>query len=109
MKQLQLLEGEDNKIRIDVFIRIRPVIEGPSCIESIEEDEKSLVIKKDFEQRRFRFSHIFDGKSTQEEVFNKTSKDILQSVMEGYNGCILAYGQTGTGKTHTILGKRDGL
>jgi len=30
-------------------------------------------------------------------------------VTQGYNGCIMAYGQTGTGKTHTILGKRDGL
>jgi len=39
----------------------------------------------------------------------RTAVPILQSVASGYNGCILAYGQTGTGKTHTILGARDGL
>jgi hypothetical protein len=42
-------------------------------------------------------------------VFEKTAIPILDSVIDGYNGCIMAYGQTGTGKTHTILGKRDGL
>jgi hypothetical protein len=45
----------------------------------------------------------------QDIVFEKTAIPILDSVIDGYNGCIMAYGQTGTGKTHTILGKRDGL
>lgn len=42
-------------------------------------------------------------------MFKKTAIPILDCVIEGYNGCLMAYGQTGTGKTHTILGKRDGL
>jgi hypothetical protein len=41
---------------------------------------------------------------TQEIIFNQTAKPILQSVMEGYNGTIFAYGQTGTGKTFTMEG-----
>jgi kinesin family protein 3/17 len=33
-----------------------------------------------------------------------TAKSAVQSVLEGYNATILAYGQTGTGKTHTMEG-----
>ena len=35
--------------------------------------------------------------------------DLLQSVLDGYNGTIMAYGQTGTGKTYTLgrLGEED--
>ena len=66
-------------------------------------------MKKDFEIRKFKFSHIFKDSDDQNIVFKKTAIPILDSVIEGYNGCIMAYGQTGTGKTHTILGKRDGL
>ena len=101
-------DKEDAKTRIEVFVRIRPLIEGESCIEKVDEEEKSLIIRKDFEQRRFRFSQVFTGVASQNEVFDRTARSIVESVMIGYNGCIMAYGQTGTGKTHTILGKRDG-
>jgi Cdc6-like AAA superfamily ATPase len=38
----------------------------------------------------------------QESVFEETALPILESVLEGYNGTIFAYGQTGTGKTFTM-------
>jgi hypothetical protein len=34
---------------------------------------------------------------------------IVDSAIEGYNGSILAYGQTGTGKTYTMIGNQDGI
>jgi len=37
-------------------------------------------------------------------VFNQAALPIIESVLEGYNGTIFAYGQTGTGKTHTMAG-----
>jgi hypothetical protein len=40
----------------------------------------------------------------QEIVYNSTALPIVESVLEGYNGTIFAYGQTGTGKTHTMEG-----
>ncbi len=43
-------------------------------------------------------------RSCQENIFNDTAKPILESVLEGYNGTIFAYGQTGTGKTFTMEG-----
>jgi kinesin family protein 5 len=41
--------------------------------------------------------------------FNFLTWEPLQSVLEGYNGTVMAYGQTGTGKTYTVgqLGKED--
>lgn len=107
---------EEPKTNINVFIRARPQRATSSCIDSIEKDDKSInckhvsdSVKKDFEVRKFKFSHVFRESDNQEIVFKKTAIPILDSVIEGYNGCIMAYGQTGTGKTHTILGKRDGL
>jgi len=32
---------------------------------------------------------------------------LVESVLEGYNGTIFAYGQTGCGKTHTMMGLQD--
>ena len=37
-------------------------------------------------------------------MYNETAKPIVDSVLEGYNGTVFAYGQTGTGKTHTMDG-----
>lgn len=43
--------------------------------------------------------------ATQELIYEDCARTIVDSVMEGYNGTIFAYGQTGTGKTFTMEGK----
>mmetsp|Transcript_286 Transcript_286/g.853 ORF Transcript_286/g.853 Transcript_286/m.853 type:complete len:767 (-) Transcript_286:217-2517(-) len=58
--------------------------------------------------KAFTFDHVFDWNSTQEEVFNGVALPIVESVLQGYNGTIFAYGQTGTGKTHTMSGPNLG-
>jgi len=40
----------------------------------------------------------------QDEVYDACAKPVIDSVLEGFNGTIFAYGQTGTGKTHTMVG-----
>jgi len=57
--------------------------------------------------KMFTFDAVYDWNSLQESVFNDTALPIVNSVIEGYNGTIFAYGQTGTGKTHTMEGKWD--
>ena len=54
--------------------------------------------------KTFTFDNVFDRNSTQTAVYNETAKPIVDSVLEGYNGTVFAYGQTGTGKTHTMDG-----
>jgi kinesin family protein 3/17 len=41
------------------------------------------------------------------DVYNRVARPIVENVLEGYNGTIFAYGQTGTGKTFTMEGNRN--
>jgi hypothetical protein len=58
-------------------------------------------------EKVFAFDKVFDSNSNQEQVYKDTAFPIVESVLEGYNGTIFAYGQTGTGKTHTMEGKES--
>ena len=44
-------------------------------------------------------------RSKQKDLYDETFRDLVQSVLDGFNGTIFAYGQTGTGKTFTMQGK----
>ena len=52
----------------------------------------------------FQFDYIFNEDSSQNDIFNISAKEICDSLFEGYNGTIFAYGQIGSGKTYTMLG-----
>ena len=52
----------------------------------------------------FTFDRVFDMKTTQKEIYDVAAKPIIDSVLEGFNGTIFAYGQTSSGKTHTMQG-----
>lgn len=41
---------------------------------------------------------------TQQNLYDEIVRPLVCSVLEGYNGCVFAYGQTGTGKTYTMEG-----
>lgn len=47
--------------------------------------------------------------ASQEQVFECCAQEVVRSVMDGYNGTIMAYGQTGAGKTHTMTGGHVGF
>uniref|UniRef100_A0A8B9I5K9 Kinesin-like protein n=1 Tax=Anser brachyrhynchus TaxID=132585 RepID=A0A8B9I5K9_9AVES len=51
------------------------------------------------------FDRVLPPNTTQEQVYNACAKPIVKDVLEGYNGTIFAYGQTSSGKTHTMEGK----
>ncbi|KAF2151825.1 kinesin family protein [Myriangium duriaei CBS 260.36] len=52
----------------------------------------------------FGFDKVFDENVTQGEVYEATTRGLLDSVLDGYNATVFAYGATGCGKTHTITG-----
>lgn len=52
----------------------------------------------------FAFDRVFDSNTTQSDVYEGTTKALLDSVLDGYNATVFAYGATGCGKTHTITG-----
>ncbi|NXK52129.1 KI18B protein, partial [Chauna torquata] len=53
---------------------------------------------------KFVFDRVFGEGATQEEVFQHTTREVLDSVLNGYNCSVFAYGATGAGKTYTMLG-----
>ena len=52
----------------------------------------------------FAFDRVFEDNTTQSDVYEGTTKNLLDSVLDGYNATVFAYGATGCGKTHTITG-----
>lgn len=45
--------------------------------------------------------------ASQNRVYNDIGKEMLLHAFEGYNVCIFAYGQTGAGKSYTMMGKQE--
>ncbi|XP_070565590.1 kinesin-II 95 kDa subunit-like [Ptychodera flava] len=57
--------------------------------------------------RQFTFDAVYDWNSKQQGLYDETFRVLVDSVLEGFNGTIFAYGQTGTGKTFTMEGVRS--
>ncbi|XP_035317551.1 kinesin heavy chain isoform X1 [Cricetulus griseus] len=65
-------------------------------------DKEVLVV---LQGKPYVFDRVLPPNTTQEQVYNACAKQIVKDVLEGYNGTIFAYGQTSSGKTHTMEGK----
>ncbi|XP_058140346.1 kinesin-like protein KIF18B [Dasypus novemcinctus] len=61
--------------------------------------------KKKGKDLKFVFDRVFGEAATQQDVFQHTTCSILDSFLQGYNCSVFAYGATGAGKTHTMLGR----
>lgn len=93
--------------KIKSYLRVRPLL-------SLEKEQyneikhliinNSITIEQEEETKKFIFDYCFSTKSTQEEIFNITTKATIESVIQGFNATIFCYGQTGSGKTHTMVG-----
>ncbi|KAK0601864.1 hypothetical protein LWI29_028164 [Acer saccharum] len=98
------------KGNIRVFCRCRPLNQAEiangssSVVEFGSSLENELqIVSSDSSKKQFKYDHVFKPEDSQEAVFEQT-KPIVTSVLDGYNVCIFAYGQTGTGKTFTMEG-----
>lgn len=87
---------------IRVAIRVRPFIERENGTENVLKIIDDQTIEVD--ENRKNYNHIFDQTSTQSEVF-EWIKPLFDEAIEGTNCSLFMYGQTGTGKTYTILGE----
>ena len=55
-------------------------------------------------EKRFVFDHAFSPEASQETLFSVTTSPVINSVLDGFNGTVFAYGATGSGKTYTMTG-----
>lgn len=53
-------------------------------------------------RKSFTFDSVYDGLSSTETIYDDICYSLVESTLEGYNGTIFAYGQTGCGKTYTM-------
>ncbi|CBZ50291.1 hypothetical protein NCLIV_007650 [Neospora caninum Liverpool] len=70
---------------------------GPSSQDDV------LRLKRSRE-KRYAFDYAFDEHTDQQSVYESTTKFLTDGVLQGYNATAFAYGATGAGKTHTMLG-----
>ncbi|XP_009408543.2 kinesin-like protein KIN-14R [Musa acuminata AAA Group] len=101
------------KGNIRVFCRCRPLnteekTGGASMVVDFESaNDGELIVKGHVSSSKaFKFDSVFSPEDDQETVFQKTAP-FATSVLDGYNVCIFAYGQTGTGKTFTMEGNEE--
>uniref|UniRef100_A0A8D1R6W7 Kinesin-like protein n=1 Tax=Sus scrofa TaxID=9823 RepID=A0A8D1R6W7_PIG len=91
---------------IKVMCRFRPlneaeILRGDKFIPKFKGDETVVI----GQGKPYVFDRVLPPSTTQEQVYNACAKQIVKDVLEGYNGTIFAYGQTSSGKTHTMEGK----
>ncbi|RLM97678.1 kinesin-like protein KIFC3 isoform X1 [Panicum miliaceum] len=108
-KDLKEKFSEEAKERKDLYNKLielkEEIAEGASMaidFESAKDGE--LIVKGHVSSKKvFKFDSVFSPEEDQEKVFEKTAP-LATSVLDGFNVCIFAYGQTGTGKTFTMEG-----
>ncbi|CAG4929353.1 unnamed protein product [Parnassius apollo] len=69
--------------------------------------EQQQFMKRENKELKFVFDRVYGENSTNKDVFETTSKEILASIMSGYNSTIFVYGATGAGKTFTMFGNDE--
>ena len=134
MKEDQVInsiEIPDNILEpFKVYVRIRPFLSkeilrlkrnNSTSLLTIGSNQKSIICpdsifsvnkktlfvnnkKHHKKEKKYIFDNIFTEKNNNKDVFDIAIKPIINNVINGYNSTALAYGVTGTGKTHTIFG-----
>ncbi|PNT78331.1 kinesin-like protein KIN-14E isoform X2 [Brachypodium distachyon] len=101
---------QETKGNIRVFCRCRPLSKaetssGYKCVVDFDgaNDGDIGIINGGPSKKTFKFDRVYTPKDDQAEVYTDASP-LVTSVLDGYNVCIFAYGQTGTGKTFTMEG-----
>ncbi|KAM4797419.1 kinesin heavy chain isoform 3-T3 [Rhinophrynus dorsalis] len=97
--------AETSECSIKVLCRFRPlnqaeVQRGDKFLPIFQGDDSVIVGGKPYV-----FDRVFPPNTTQEQVYHACAMQIVKDVLAGYNGTIFAYGQTASGKTHTMEGK----
>lgn len=83
----------------------RPSVFDPPEDSPVQRFSRSVVpTSRKVKDQVFAFDRVFDENTTQSDVYEGTTKSLLDSVLDGYNATVFAYGATGCGKTHTITG-----
>ncbi|XP_065840301.1 uncharacterized protein [Oscarella lobularis] len=91
-------------VNIKVAVRVRPPTKREAS-EIFWETDGPMIAQKGA-TTKYAFDHVFSGDTSNVEVYEKSAQGIVLSVLKGFNGTVFAYGQTASGKTHTMMGEK---
>ena len=123
------MTAEEVNENFKVVIRVRPPAQREldsdkqfySIVKIPPDEDKTITILEhlDTEDGRggvyssqvFTFDRVYDQAAQQKDVYENTARPAVEAVLSGYNATMIAYGQTGTGKTYTMegVGKEKGI
>ena len=111
-------QNNSSSENIKCVVRCRPLNSkesglGIKCI-TISPDSKVVIVENKDDKNpnnkgQYAMDRVFDETVTQMELFQEIGEPILKNFIGGYNCTIFCYGQTGAGKTHTMMGPLDQL
>ncbi|CAL5192556.1 unnamed protein product [Lathyrus oleraceus] len=103
--------------RVRVAVRLRPRnaeeemadADFGDCVELQPELKRLKLRRNNWDSDTYEFDEVLTQSASQKRVYEVVAKPVVESVLDGYNGTVMAYGQTGTGKTFTLgqLGEGD--
>jgi kinesin family protein 3/17 len=96
-----VIDVQQNQKELHAYEFLCPDLDSESKVRQM------LKNPKHFQVHSHLYDHIFDDKSEQETVYKMTASNCLEYLLKGFNSTIIAYGQTGTGKTHTMEGNQN--
>uniref|UniRef100_A0A671KQ79 Kinesin-like protein n=1 Tax=Sinocyclocheilus anshuiensis TaxID=1608454 RepID=A0A671KQ79_9TELE len=107
---------------VKVAVRVRPfnsreINRGAKCVIQMQDKSTCIINPKQPKEapKNFTFDYSYWSHSSvkdpsfasQGKVYQDIGEEMLLHAFEGYNVCIFAYGQTGAGKSYTMMGKQD--
>ncbi|XP_052035158.1 centromere-associated protein E isoform X7 [Apodemus sylvaticus] len=96
---------------VAVCVRVRPLNSREELEETTHvywKTDSNTIYQSDG-GKSFQFDRVFHSEETTKNVYEEIAVPIISSAIQGYNGTIFAYGQTASGKTHTMMGSEDCL
>lgn len=95
------------KSSVQVAVRVRPIntreVDSDTIID-VRQNSIHIVDPSDKKKKNFNFDYAFDSDTPQETVFEHIGEKVVSGAFSGYNCCIFAYGQSGSGKSYSVLG-----
>lgn len=84
---------------VKVAVRTRPmnskeIERGSKSVVEINESDRTVNLKAETDEmgRKFTYDYVYGTNSTQQQVYDEAAFGLVESVLEGYNGTIFAYG-----------------
>ncbi|KAK3804119.1 hypothetical protein RRG08_047197 [Elysia crispata] len=100
------MDKRSTQTKVKVVVRLRPCLStSEKTFVSVVGNKVQILNHRNIEENlQYEFNTVFDENSSQAEVFSTSVEPMLEKVLQGQNVSVFAYGPTGAGKTHTMLG-----